>query len=842
MRWTIERLRLAIIVVAVVLVLSIIGSIVYGRWRIRHVTQDLPARLGLQIQQTTQGFVLSKTVEGRKLFTLHAARAISFKSDGRVQLHDVEIDVYNRQNDQADTISGTDFEYDKNNQIVTAQGEAHIKLHAPASAHAEAATNAEAQIIHVTTHGLVFHQKTGEATCNGEVDFQYSKSTGKALGAQYYSKTGQLILESQVVLTTEMQNRSAVVHAAHAVYDRELDQVHMIQPRYLSSGPKGDQHGSAGTATVFLRMDGSAERMDAQGSVEIAAADGTGIRSSSMKVDLDENNHPQQAHFFGGVQLTQNQPTQQTVGSGHEAVVDFDRNGHANRVTLDGEVNFRQQMDADKDDLHRMLTTSHLVLHLKPAQPNRKRTKGQSDSAQLQQAEASGGAMFTSQNTVEGHPAQETSLAAQNMKATFAAGNEMQHLDGVGQTRMRMVTPSGAVDTSTGDTLAIDFVTGRQNASLVRHAGTSATNAQSIRTAVQTGNVVLQQVPAKMTSGSGTTVGSQTSTATAARAEYEGATDTLTLTGKPVFRDETLEMTAERFVVERAAGNMLATGSVQTTVRSSSSSGQGGLLNGNQPTHVIAHQAQLLHDSQKAIFTGEARLWQGSDSVEAPVIELSQKMQTLAAYGGDSCKQCVHTTFLGQAGLGQSAELGHAKKPIAENGGSVLEADANRGPSTIRVLSQRLLYSDAERKASFSQHVEAISSSGDVFADQAEVFLTTANSTSHAKRVDASAPTEKKSFSHGNNASQSGVEQIVATGHVVVQQQGRRGTGTRLVYTASDERFVLTGDGAHPPQVVDSIQGTVTGQVLTFSSQTQAIIVSGSPNDAAVTKTRVQKK
>jgi lipopolysaccharide export system protein LptA len=842
MRWTIERLRLAIIVVAAVLVLSILGSIVYGRWRIRHLTQDLPARLGLQIQQTTQGFVLSKTDEGRKLFTLHAARAISFKSDGRVQLHDVEIDVYNRQNDQADTISGKDFEYDKNNQVVTAQGEAHITLHAPPSTHAGPATNAQAQIIHITTHGLVFNQKSGEATCSGEVDFQYSKSTGKALGAQYFSKTGQLILESQVVLTTEMQNRSAVIHASHAVYDRELAQVHMVQPRYLSSGPKGDKHGSAGTATVFLRMDGSAERMDAQGSVEIAAADGTGIRSSSMRVDLDDDNQPQRAHFFGGVQLTQNQPTQQTVGSGRDAVVDFDGNGHANLVTLDGDVSFRQQVDADKDELHRTLTTSHLVLHLKPAQLNPKNAKGQGGAAQLQQAEASGGATFTSQNTVEGHPSQATSLAAQTMKATFASGNEMQHLDGVGQTRMRMVAPNGDVDTSTGDVLAIDFVTGRQNTAAARHGGKSATNAQSIRTAVQTGNVVLQRVPAKMTSGTVTAVGAQTSTATAARAEYDGATDTLTLTGKPVFHDETLEMTAERFVVERAAGNMMATGSVQTTVRSSSQSGPGGLLSGNQPTHVIARQVQVLHGSQSAIFSGHARLWQGGNSVEAPVIELSQKMQTLTAYGQEACTECVHTTFLGEAALGQAAESAQPGKPKAARAGSLAEESSSRGPSTYRVLSERLLYSDAERKATFSQHVEAVSSSGDVFADQAEVFLTAAGPRFQSNRVVASSENGKHASPHSNNSPQSSVERIVATGHVVVEQQGRRGTGTRLVYTASDGRFVLTGDGAHPPQVLDSIQGTVTGQVLTFSSQTQAIIVSGSPNDAAVTKTRVQKK
>lgn len=837
MRWTIERLRLAIIVVAAMLLLSIVGSIFYGRYRLRRVTQDLPSRLGIQIKSTTQGFVLSKTDEGRKLFTLHAARAISFKTGGRVLLHDVEIDMYNRQNDQADTVAGKDFEYDQDSQTVIAQGEAHIVLHAPPPSHPEPNPNPDAQIIHVTTHGLVFNQKTGEATCSGEVDFQYSKSTGKALGAEYYSKEGRLILQSQVVMTTEMQDRSAVVHASHAVYDRQAAEVHLSEPRYLSSDPKGDQHGSAGTATVFLRADGSAERMDAQNAVEMASADGTGIRSSAMQVQLDEKNQPQQAHFFGGVQLTQNQPTQQTVGGGRQAVVDFDANGHAKLVTLDGDVNFQQQISADKDQLHRTLTASHLVLHLQPAESKGQHGKGQSGQAQLQEAEATGGAVFTSQNTVAGHPAQATSVAANMMKAKFSAGNEMQHLDGVGQTRMRMVAPNGDIDTSAGDVLAIEFVTGTPTSSAQHHGADSPTSAQSIRTAVQTGHVVLQQTAAKKTGGTDGVRDAQNSTATAARAEYEGATDTLTLTGKPVFHDDNLEVTADRFAVERAAGNMVAIGSVQTTVRSSSQRGPGGLLSGTQPTHVVAHQAQMLHDAQKAIFTGQARLWQGGNSVEAPVIELSQKMQTLAAYGKDACTQCVHTTFLGQA-----AESARPGKPKAAKAGALAEGDAGRGPSTFRVMSQRLLYSDAERKATFLEHVEAISSSGNVFADKAEVFLTPESPHSPAKPGGAIAETGKKASPYSNNSPQSSVERIVATGHVAVEQKGRRGTGTRLVYTASDGRFVLTGDGAHPPQVVDSIQGTVTGEVLTFSSQTQAIIVSGAPNDAAVTKTRVQKK
>ena len=41
-----------------------------------------------------------------------------------------------------------------------------------------------------------------------------------------------------------------------------------------------------------------------------------------------------------------------------------------------------------------------------------------------------------------------------------------------------------------------------------------------------------------------------------------------------------------------------------------------------------------------------------------------------------------------------------------------------------------------------------------------------------------------------------GVERVVATGHIVIDQPGRRATGEQVVYTASDGMFVLTGTAA----------------------------------------------
>lgn len=862
MRWTVARLRLGIVVLAVVLLLSIAGSIVYGRWRLRHLAQDLPGRLGIQIQQTTQGFVLSKTEQGRTIFTLHAARAIAFKTGGLVSLHDVEIDMYNREDNQADTIAGNDFEYDRTNQIVRAEGEAHIALHVPPSGSAlEAGKKQSTQMVHVTTHGLVFNQKTGMATCSGEVDFQFSGSSGRAMGAVYDSQQGRLLLQSQVALTTVMRGRPTAMHATQATYDRNESLVSLMQPHYFASTPQGNEQGSADKATVLLRPDGSVEEVDAQGGVNIAAADGNSIRSASMQARLTESSQMEKAHFLGGVQFAQKQPTQQTSGEGREAVVDFDANGHPSRVTIDGSVRFQQQVDAEKNHLYRTLAAKHLVLYLQ---------QGAGGHARLKTAEATGNAAFTSRNTIPGHAPQDTGLTAQVLKARFQAGNAIQHLDGTGQTKMRMVAANGDIDTSTGDTLSVDFATGEATRFETRSTRRPAPDrtsdasteiadisrkrrphdvlsAQSIRTAVQTGHVVLQQQSATGTGGSrvasGATSGPQTSTATAARAEFDGASDTVTLTGEPEFHNATLAMAADRFEVEYSSGKVLAFGAVKTTLRpGSNASGPGGrteglsgsLLSGNLPVHVIARQALLQHDAQKAVFTGQARLWQGGNTVEAPVIEVSRKMQTLEAYGNGNCTECVHSTFLEQSV--ESTQPG--RKTVSGNG-----QPGVGGPSTLRVLSGRLLYSDAERKASFFDHVEAIGSAGDLFADRVDVFLTPAMP--HLPEASGSIPTgssRENDATRRNYGSQSSVERIVASGHVRLIQPGRRGMGLRLVYTAKDGKFVLTGDRQSPPEVVDANHGTVTGQELTFASPTQAIIVSGTSNDSTTTRTRVSKK
>jgi lipopolysaccharide export system protein LptA len=71
------------------------------------------------------------------------------------------------------------------------------------------------------------------------------------------------------------------------------------------------------------------------------------------------------------------------------------------------------------------------------------------------------------------------------------------------------------------------------------------------------------------------------------------------------------------------------------------------------------------------------------------------------------------------------------------------------------------------------------------------------------------------------------VERVVAVGKVEIDQPGKHGSGEELVYTASDQMFVLTGTKETPPRMEDETRGTVTGESIRFHSGDDSVVVTG---------------
>ncbi len=818
---SIERLRIWLLVGAGLLVMVIVAFLGYAHYRAHRFLAELPAKLGIDVASETDSFTLAQSggPHGKTLYTIHAAKALQHK-DGKYTLHDVGIVVYGKNSDRADRIYGSEFEYDQKNQVATATGEVHLDLQAPAPTDAEGRRKYAAggevaggkqpatgdRIIHVKTSGLVFMQKLGVAATDKEIEFEYGGLTGHAIGADYDSDTGVLVLHSAVKVVGLQQGQPATLTAARAELNRPAKQVVLTQAKYvLVGGAKAaaGQTVEADRMIVHLRDDGSAERMEAEGAVTLTDGDGGRVVAPRGDVLLNAESRPQSAVLTSGVRYTADGVLRQGQGESSEAKVAFDSAGRLQHVVLTGTVKLHERVRASDAASapwnERDLAAGTVELAL---------AADKAGKAQLQDARASGDARLKVVNPT-GKPGQASSsdLVGDVLTAHFVSVDGVRRLsvvNGTGHTSLHRVSAAGVVNTSSGDTLEVHFKPS------VSH-GASTTD--EISTAVQQGNVVMTQTPAKKPGDKGSP---QEEKATAARAVYDAATQRLTLTGRVQLTDAASLLLADRVAMEQQTGDAEADGAVKASYRLSGDA--------SEPVHVLASHAVFQHAAGQAIFYGvagrPARLWQGGSQVEAPVLQFDQKEKRLAAHGnGQGTAMAVRTVL---------ASTGEVKAGAGKSGAGKAQV--------VRVASRELTYSDATRQADFTGGVEVENADGRMRGQEAVVYLQNAGANQAGKKT-ASANTQtaaQSAFMGG------GVERIVATGNIEIDQTGRRAMGERVVYTASDGMFVMTGTAAAPPRIVDDARGTVTGTSLRFHAGDESVMISNGVSHGVESKQRVR--
>ena len=161
----VSQLRRWFALSAVAAALLVAGAYFYARHRVQNALKQVPERMGLGIQQSADGFTISRSDGPRTLFKIQASKAVKFADGGRAELHDVAITLYGRDSSRFDQIYGSEFEYDAQSGDVVAKGEVQIDLEAnPAGlASPDQTTPQELQNpIHLKTSGLTFNQKTGQ--------------------------------------------------------------------------------------------------------------------------------------------------------------------------------------------------------------------------------------------------------------------------------------------------------------------------------------------------------------------------------------------------------------------------------------------------------------------------------------------------------------------------------------------------------------------------------------------------------------------------------------------------------------------------------------------------------
>lgn len=844
MRISVERLRIGLLVGAGLLLVVIAAFLGYARYKIRHTIANLPGRLGATITKEFNGYTYSQSDGKRTIFTIHAAKAIQH-TDGTYTLRDVNMVLYGKAGNRADHISGDDFEYNTKAEEVRAIGVVHIDLEAPApdgapesdarkhlgpsAGDAEHADTTQGnRIVHVKTSGLVYQKKLAVAATNQEVEFAFNGYTGHAVGAEYDSDTGHVILQSAIAVSGVDKGHPVALTASHGELDRTSNEAQFSNARYSSAG----QVAQADAAQMHMRADGGVERIDAERHVKLEGEGQGVVNSDRAEIELSLTNKPKSAVLTGAVRFTEDEPLKQARGESERARLEFDEQGHLNHAEMHGGVHTFERLKVVGNETQpwseRNLNADNLEMTLAVAVAGGK--------PELRDARASGSAHLSSvaPSTKSGACAGNvsalgkcsgsvtTKLSGDELEAHFIAArgtSELSTVHGAGHTVVEQTGATGIDQTSSGAMLDAKF----------REAA-GGKGAVELASAVQQGAVVIDRTsPAKKPAEA-----QDVQHATGQMAAYDANSDRLMLTGNVHMNDAASGLWAERVVMEQDSGDATADGGVKVSYLQQGSA---------EPVHVLATRAELNHDAGRATFYGRAmngsaglaRMWQagadgqGGSQIEAPMLVFEQAEKRLTA----------RSEKMGEAGQVHAALASAASKKQAEAPAKDL-AKTLSGKGVARITSSRMVYSDADRQAVFTGGVRVLDGDGEMRSEQATVFLFPADA-GKAKPGKA-ATTARNPGASATGLLGGSVEQIVATQHIEITQPGRRATGERLVYTASDQMFVLTGTAAVPPKVVDAQQGTTTGAALRFHSGDNSVVVSGRDGDAPVQKVHTETR
>jgi lipopolysaccharide export system protein LptA len=750
-------MRRLLVVLAALLVAVVAGYYIYGKYRAYQVVKKIPEKLGIEVQQSTSGFTFSKSEGGKTLFTISAGKAVQFKQGQRAELNDVRILVFTREEGSYDQIYGKRFTYDPEGGEVRAEGDVMIDLGAKGKPEVEVSQTAPGAI-HLKTSGLSFNRQTGIARTDERIEFSFPQASGSAQGAIYDSRSTSLTLQSDVRIHTQPTTAGAAslqpaeIRATRAVIsDRPrisvLDNVHADQPGRTVDAQR---------VKISLDLDNRVQNVTASGGISMSDKR-TALRAANADLSFGNDNTLDFALLSGGVSMSAAGETPMQASAG-KVRVDFAQHGRAKHLHAEENVQIARTVTSKPNAPPQTMEVRAPAMDLNLAGQN-----------QIETALTRGPSQVIITSAPGAGKASRTTIFADTFTAQFAAKNRPRQIQGDGNVRV--------VTSATGEP---DRITASRQLNVRFQPGGT-----EIASIAQSGDFTYSE---------GTRKGA------AAAALYLPRQETIELTGGPRLEDSAthFSISADKIQLERQTGGAVAEGNVKATYAGLTASPGGAMLAASEPIHVTAQRAVAKRASDSARFSGEARLWQGANIVEAPVITFDRGKRSLEAISSAN-KREVRTVFV--------------------------QTDRSGKQLPVNVTAARLTYSDQQRVARFLGGVQVSSPDATMRSAQVEIVL-------YPKGEETS----------GTGATASKVKQIVASGNVVVEQRepARRAVGERLTYTSSEEKFVLTGVPPVFASIFDAEHGKITGDSLTFYTRDDRVQVVSQGSTRTVTRTHSQ--
>ncbi len=759
-----------------------------ARSHVQPILHNVPRSLGVDIQQTSDGFSLSKSEAGRTLYTIRASKAVQFKAGGHADLHNVHIVVYGRKHDRYDQIYGDEFTYNPQTGDVTAVGEVHIDLQANVEGPTkpDQATPAEMRNpLHLVTSSLTFNQKSGTAHTDALVQFQTEQATGSAKGAYYDSNQNELELKSEVHIVTT-GDHPAVITGSSGIIQKIPRQAILLNAKI----DQPDRTLTADKGTLLFEPDNTVQHVIAEGNVHIESRGTSVIDVVGPRGDLNmgPKNSIQQAIISGGAKFD-TRGGSVAHGSADTFILDFADQNQPSRFHMVKNARMKQDPQPGKsgssgqpmeilaDQLDFVLangnqlktgdTVGKASITILPMPPGSKPAKTDANKGQ-----DLGGGNST------------TVATAGKFHAIFDDNNRIQTLHGWPDSKIVSTSPGEPPKVSTAQKLDVSFAPDG-----------------GVEKLIQTGSFEYHEPSSSPNNGG--------RAAFADMATYTPNDEILVLTGSPRVIDGGMTTTAIHVKMNRQTGEGFADDDVKTTYSDLKPQPNGALLANSDPIHVTAQHMTAHKQPGIAHYTGNVRLWQTGNVVRAPKMDFDNEKRAIFAYSDKS--QAVSSLFLQQS---QDGKL-----------------------TPVDVTADKLTYVDEERRARYTGNVLAKTTTGTVSAQQLDIYLKEAEPSS-STQASAAKPAQQKGPSLPGSDAPSKIDHMVATGKVVVTEPNRRAVGDRLVYTSDDGKYFLTGKS---PSIFDAERGTVWGDSLTFYSHDDRVLVESKRSSPTITRARTTK-
>jgi lipopolysaccharide transport protein LptA len=197
------------------------------------------------------------------------------------------------------------------------------------------------------------------------------------------------------------------------------------------------------------------------------------------------------------------------------------------------------------------------------------------------------------------------------------------------------------------------------------------------------------------------------------------------------------------------------------------------LLREDQPVNVTARHLAYDSAAGTAVYTGDARLWQGETAVQAATITIDDRSGNLTATTGVRSSLRLDDT---------DPKSGRVER------------------KTTIATAESLVYEEAAHRATYTKDARMNGPEGDLRAARIELYL----------KPEGGA-----------------LDRLQAYENVVLRSADRTSSGAQLTYYAADARYVMTGTPVRVLEQLPSECRETVGRILTFFRATDTILVDG---------------